>query len=76
MLPDLAADPGVCEPCSSQVAPVDREFDDPLPPDARNLDAVFYHDTVWMKVDRANSADDRVFWWALAEGQMLEQLCR
>jgi predicted methyltransferase len=35
---------------------VDREFDDPLPPEAKNLDAVvmvlFYHDTVWMGTDR------------------------
>jgi predicted methyltransferase len=35
---------------------VDRELDAPLPPDARNLDAVVnvlvYHDAVWMGVDR------------------------
>jgi predicted methyltransferase len=35
---------------------VDRELDDPLPPEAKNLDAVFmvlfYHDTVWQKADR------------------------
>src|SRR5262249_897457 len=34
------------------VVRVDREFDDPFPPEARDLDAVyivlFYHDTVWM----------------------------
>jgi predicted methyltransferase len=39
------------------VVRVDREFDDPLPPDAHDLDAVFivlfYHDTVWLGVDRA-----------------------
>jgi predicted methyltransferase len=39
------------------VVRADREFDDPLPPDARDLDAVlvilFYHDTVWMGTDRA-----------------------
>jgi predicted methyltransferase len=38
------------------VVRVDREFDDPLPPEARDLDAVyivlFYHDTVWMGADR------------------------
>jgi hypothetical protein len=32
-------------------------FDDPLPPEAKDLDAVlivlFYHDTVWLDVDRA-----------------------
>jgi predicted methyltransferase len=35
---------------------VDREFDDPLPADAKGLDVVvdnlFYHDTFWLKVDR------------------------
>jgi predicted methyltransferase len=39
------------------VVRVDREFDDPLPPEAKDLDAVvvvlFYHDTYWMKTDRA-----------------------
>ena len=38
------------------VVRVDREFDDPLPPEAKDLDAVLinaiYHDTVGMKVDR------------------------
>ncbi|MFN8544494.1 MAG: SAM-dependent methyltransferase [Candidatus Binatia bacterium] len=38
------------------VVRIDREFDDPLPPEARSLDMVlivlFYHDTVWMGVDR------------------------
>jgi predicted methyltransferase len=41
----------------ANVVRADREFDDPLPPDARDLDAVililFYHDTVWMQTDRA-----------------------
>jgi predicted methyltransferase len=41
----------------ARVVRVDREFDDPLPPDIRDLDLVlivlFYHDTVWMGVDRA-----------------------
>ncbi len=40
-----------------QVVRVDRELDDPLPDEARNLDVVLmmftYHDTVWLKVDRA-----------------------
>lgn len=40
-----------------KVVKVTREFDDPLPPEASELDAVlcvlFYHDTFWMKVDRA-----------------------
>src|SRR4030095_10918298 len=43
-------------PAMGNVVRVDRDFDDPLPPDARNLDAVvivlFYHDTYWMGVDR------------------------
>ena len=38
------------------VVRADREFEDPLPADAKNLDVVvdnlFYHDTFWMKVDR------------------------
>src|SRR4029079_17860391 len=36
---------------------VNREFDDPLPPEAKGLDVVFmvlfYHDTVWLETDRA-----------------------
>lgn len=45
------------KPVMSHVVRVDREFDDPLPPEAKNLDAVlmilFYHDTVWQGADRA-----------------------
>jgi predicted methyltransferase len=44
------------KPVMSNVVRVDREFDDPLPADAKNLDLVvmvlIYHDTVWMQVDR------------------------
>lgn len=44
-------------PVMKNVKRVDREFDDPLPPEAKDLDAVFlvlfYHDLFWMKVDRA-----------------------
>lgn len=44
-------------PVMKNVIRVDREFDDPLPPEATGLDAVimvlFYHDTYWMKTDRA-----------------------
>jgi predicted methyltransferase len=47
----------LAEPGMHDVVRVDRPFDDPLPPEARDLDAVviilFYHDTVWQKVDRA-----------------------
>jgi predicted methyltransferase len=45
------------KPVMKNVVRVDREFDDPLPPEARDLDAVvmilFYHDTVWLGADRA-----------------------
>ena len=38
------------------VVRADRQFDDPFPPEAKDLDAVldvlFYHDTVWIGVDR------------------------
>jgi predicted methyltransferase len=44
------------KPILRNVVRVDREFDDPLPPEAIELDAVlnvlFYHDTVWIGVDR------------------------
>jgi predicted methyltransferase len=47
----------LAKPVMKPVVRVDREFDDPLPPEAHGLDAVFmvlfYHDTVWLKVDRA-----------------------
>ncbi len=47
----------LAKPVMKRVVRVDREFDDPLPPEARGLDAVFlvllYHDTVWLKTDRA-----------------------
>lgn len=45
------------KPVNKNVVKVTREFDDPLPPEAKDLDAVFlvlfYHDTFWMKVDQA-----------------------
>jgi predicted methyltransferase len=44
-------------PAMKQAVRVDREFDDPLPAEAKDLDLVtmvlFYHDTVWLKTDRA-----------------------
>ncbi len=47
----------LAKPVNAQVVRVDREFDDPLPPAATELDAVlivlFYHDTVWLETDRA-----------------------
>jgi predicted methyltransferase len=49
---------------------VDRELDDPLPEEARDLDAVLfvlaYHDTVWMETDRA--AMNRAIFEALRPG--------
>jgi predicted methyltransferase len=58
------------KPVMRNVVRVDRPFDDPLPPEARNLDAVllilFYHDTVWMGVDRA--AMNRAVYRALRPG--------
>jgi len=45
------------EPAMRNVVRVDREFEDPLPPDAHDLDLVvvvlFYHDLYWFETDRA-----------------------
>ncbi|MBF5042369.1 class I SAM-dependent methyltransferase [Aggregicoccus sp. 17bor-14] len=45
------------KPVMANVVRVDRELDDPLPPEAKDLDAVFsyaiYHDSVWLGADRA-----------------------
>ncbi len=47
----------LAKPVLGNVTRSDRDFDDPLPADVKELDAVlivlFYHDTVWQKVDRA-----------------------
>lgn len=47
----------LAKPVMKNVVRADREFDAPLPPEAKNLDGVyvilFYHDLYWMKVDRA-----------------------
>ncbi len=44
-------------PAMASVVRVDREWDDPLPPSVRELDAVLvvlvYHDLFWLKADRA-----------------------
>jgi predicted methyltransferase len=44
------------KPVMKHVVRVDRELGDPLPPEAKNLDAVLailvYHDFVWLKADR------------------------
>jgi predicted methyltransferase len=58
------------KPAMKNVVRVDRDFDDPLPAEARNLDAVvnvlLYHDTVWMKTDRARM--NRAIYTALKPG--------
>jgi predicted methyltransferase len=45
------------KPVMSNVRRADRELESPLPPEVTDLDAVllvlFYHDTVWLKTDRA-----------------------
>jgi len=45
------------KPVMKNVVGVERPLDDPFPPEAKRLDAVImvlnYHDSVWMKVDRA-----------------------
>lgn len=60
----------LAKPVMKSVVRVDRELDDPLPPEAKDLDAVvmvlFYHDTVWMKVDRARM--NRAIFAALKPG--------
>jgi predicted methyltransferase len=60
----------LAKPVMRNVIRVDRPFDDPLPPEARDLDAVlivlFYHDTVWMAADRA--AMNAAVWKALRPG--------
>lgn len=47
----------LAKPVMKHVIRVDRDFEAPLPPDVHDLDAVFlvlfYHDTVWLDVDRA-----------------------
>lgn len=58
------------KPLMANVTRVDRAFDDPLPPDATDLDAVlivlFYHDTVWLGVNR--DAMNRAVFTALRPG--------
>jgi predicted methyltransferase len=46
----------LAKPVNKNIVRVDREFDDPLPPEVKDLDVVidnlFYHDMFWLKVDR------------------------
>lgn len=47
----------LAKPVNKGIVRVDRELEEPLPPEAKDLDTVFlilfYHDTVWLKTDRA-----------------------
>lgn len=60
----------LARPAMRRAVRVDREFDDPLPPEARGLDLVVmnavYHDTVWLRTDRARM--NRAIYEALAPG--------
>jgi len=57
-------------PAMKNVVRVDREFDDPLPPEAKDLDRVLmnviYHDVSYMQVDRAKM--DKAIFDALKPG--------
>jgi predicted methyltransferase len=58
------------KPVMKNVVRLDRPFDDPFPSDVHDLDLVlcvlFYHDTVWMGVDRPKML--RAVWNALRPG--------
>jgi len=60
-------------PAGKNIVSVVRPFDDPLPPDVRDLDLItflfFYHDTTYMDVDRAQM--DRKLFAALKPGGIL-----
>lgn len=58
------------KPVMKNVIRLDREFDEPFPPEVRDLDLVlnvlFYHDTVWQGTDRARM--NRAIYAALRPG--------
>jgi predicted methyltransferase len=60
----------VSTPAAKNIVRVDRELDDPFPPEARDLDLVLinlvYHDTVWLGVDREKM--NRAIFSALKRG--------
>jgi predicted methyltransferase len=60
-------------PAMKSVTPLFRPFDDPTPPEVRNLDLItfffFYHDTTYMEVDRA--AMNKKLYAALRPGGVL-----
>jgi len=63
----------LARPAMKNAIRVDREFDDPLPPEARGLDLVVmnavYHDTIWIGVDRPRM--NRAIFEALRPGGAL-----
>jgi predicted methyltransferase len=60
----------LARPALARVIRVERDFDSPLPPEAKGLDLVvmhaIYHDTIWLGTDRA--AMNRAILDALAPG--------
>ncbi|HVY49170.1 MAG TPA: SAM-dependent methyltransferase [Minicystis sp.] len=60
----------LAKPVNANVRRLDRPFDDPFPPDVKDLDQVwivlFYHDLVWQKADRDKF--DRAVFAALKPG--------
>jgi predicted methyltransferase len=58
------------KPVMANASRLDRAFDDPFPAEVKDLDVVtdilFYHDTVWMKVDRTQM--NRAIFAALKPG--------
>lgn len=60
----------LAKPENKNVSRVDRELDEPFPAEVKDLDCVvdvlFYHDTVWMKTDRAKM--NRAIFAALKPG--------
>jgi len=60
------------QPVMRHVVPLVREFDDPVPPEVRDLDLVtfnfVYHDTAWLGTDRARM--NRAVFNALKRGGM------
>jgi len=60
-------------PAGRNITPLARPFDDPLPPEQRNLDLVtyffFYHDTAYLMVDRAEM--NRKLFAALKPGGLM-----
>lgn len=65
-----AFDERMKSPVMANVVPVVRDFEDPIPPDVRNLDLVTfnfnYHDTPWLGTDRAKM--NRAVFQALKPG--------